>query len=273
MKIENIEEEEAFTSVKIANLRKKINALSWNDNMENLIKMWGEKAAGLRFMHNNAAQSWKNFSNNLTLCSICITTIGSGASFIVASIDDKDSKNTILYISGILGIISTFIQSLKKFYNAEEKSADHNSIARQFGSFYRFITLQMNLNREERLSSDKLSEQALKEFERLHNESPQISLKQIELFRKTFADSEQAFPDICEKKFNIKIYNSTTTNEIKKYDCPNTISLDINNIEINSDNYSNSTTSNEVKKSYSPNTISLDKNNLEIDIETNSNSS
>jgi hypothetical protein len=262
MNFENIslQEQEAFTSVKIANLRKKINAQSWNDNMENLIKIWGEKAAGLRFMHNNSAESWKNFSNTLTLSSICITTIASGASLIVASIDDKDYKNTILYISGILGIISTFIQSLKKFYNAEEKSADHTSIARQFGSFYRFITLQMNLNREERLSSDKLSEQALKEFERLHQESPPISIKQIELFRKTFADSEQAFPDICEKKFNIKIYN-------KSYYSPNIISLD----KINSDTNSNSTTANVVNKSYSSNTISLDKNNIEIDIETNSN--
>jgi len=43
MNFENIslEEQEAFTSVKIANLRKKINAQSWNDNMENLIKIMG----------------------------------------------------------------------------------------------------------------------------------------------------------------------------------------------------------------------------------------
>ena len=55
------EAEEALASVKMAGLRKKINADSWNDNMENLMKMWGEKSAGLRFMHDNAAGSWKNF--------------------------------------------------------------------------------------------------------------------------------------------------------------------------------------------------------------------
>lgn len=200
------ESQEALISVKMANLRKKINSESWNDNMEFLMKTWGEKAAGLRFMHNNAASSWKKFSNTLTLWSIGITTITSGVSLIAASIDDNHIKNMILFITGGFGIISSLIQSLKKFYNAEEKSADHNAVARQFGTFYRFITLQMNLTREDRLPSDQLSDQALKEYERLQQEAPSLGSKQIELFRKTFLNSEQAVPDICEKNFNIKIY-------------------------------------------------------------------
>ena len=87
----NAEAEEALASVKMAGLRKKINADSWNDNMENLMKMWGEKAAGLRFMHDNAAGSWKKFSNTLTLWSIGITTLASGASLIAASIEDESA--------------------------------------------------------------------------------------------------------------------------------------------------------------------------------------
>lgn len=202
----SVEEKEALASVQMADLRKKINAASWNDNMESLMKTWGEKAAGLRFMHDDAAGSWKKFSNTLTLWSIGITTVSSGVSLIAASIDDEDTKNIILYATGAIGIISSLIQSLKKFYNSEEKSADHNAVARQFGTFYRYMTLQMNLTREDRLPSDQLSEQALKDFERLQQEAPRLGGKQIELFRKTFSNSDQAIPDICEKKFNIKIY-------------------------------------------------------------------
>ena len=200
------EAQEALAAVQMGDLRKKINAASWNDNMENLMKTWGEKAAGLRFMHDNAAGSWKKFSNTLTLWSIGITTVSSGVSLIAASIDDQEAKNIVLYITGGIGIISTLIQSLKKFYNAEEKSADHNAVARQFGSFYRYMTLQMNLTREDRLPSDQLSEQSLKEYERLQQEAPTLGAKQIQLFRKTFINSDQAIPDICEKQFNIKVY-------------------------------------------------------------------
>lgn len=240
------EAQEALAAVQMADLRKKINAASWNDNMENLMKMWGEKAAGLRFMHDNAAGSWKKFSNTLTLWSIGITTVASGASLIAASIDDEEAKNIVLYVTGGIGIISSLIQSLKKFYNAEEKSADHNAVARQFGSFYRYMTLQMNLTREDRLPSDQLSEQSLKEYERLQQEAPPLGPSQIELFRKTFAESDQAVPDICEKKFNIKVYRPpkhVPTREVevtKLKPTPSPLQFDKSHIEIEVDTNSNS---------------------------------
>ena len=241
------EAQEALASVQMADLRKKINAGSWNDNMENLMKMWGEKAAGLRFMHDNAAGSWKKFSNTLTLWSIGITTIASGVSLIAASIDDQDAKNIVLYATGGIGIVSSLIQSLKKFYNAEEKSADHNAVARQFGSFYRYMTLQMNLTREDRLPSDQLSEYALKEYERLQQEAPSLGVAQIKLFRTTFADSEQAVPDVCEKEFNIKVYRPP-------------IHVPAKDVEI-------------TKLKRSPSPLPVDKSQFEIDIDSNSNTS
>lgn len=242
----SVEEKEALASVQMADLRKKINAASWNDNMESLMKTWGEKAAGLRFMHDDAAGSWKKFSNTLTLWSIGITTVSSGVSLIAASIDDEDTKNIILYATGAIGIISSLIQSLKKFYNSEEKSADHNAVARQFGTFYRYMTLQMNLTREDRLPSDQLSEQALKDFERLQQEAPRLGGKQIELFRKTFSNSDQAIPDICEKKFNIKIYRPpelilekpSINNNLKR--SPSPLPFNTSQLEIEVDQTSNS---------------------------------
>ena len=208
------EAEQALTAVRLGDLKKKINAGTWNDNMENLMKTWGEKAGGLRFMHNNAAGSWKSFSNKLALWSIGITTVASGMSLISASIDDDEIKNIVLYVVGGVGIISGFLQSLKKFYNAEEKAADHSAISKQFGSFYRYMTLQLTLSPEDRLPSDQLSEYALKEYERLQQDAPPLGAAQIEKFRTTFANSSQAIPDICEKEYTINIYKSVNSNTI-----------------------------------------------------------
>ena len=249
----SVEAQEALASVQMADLRKKINAGSWNDNMESLMKSWGEKAAGLRFMHDNAAGSWKKFSNTLTLWSIGLTTIASGVSLIAASLDDEEAKNIVLYVTGGVGIISSLIQSLKKFYNAEEKSADHNAVARQFGSFYRYITLQMNLTREDRLPSDQLSENALKEYERLQQEAPPLGGAQVELFRKTFVNSPQAIPDVCEKQFNIKVYTPPIPVPVKK---------NIKEVEVEIP---------EPKPSPPP--IPIGDSQVEIDVDSNSNSS
>ena len=92
------EAQEALTTIKLDNLKKEINAKSWNNNMEGLMKIWGEKAAGLRFMHNKAANSWKKVSNQLTLWSIGITTIVSGTSLISANVENDETKNILLYI-------------------------------------------------------------------------------------------------------------------------------------------------------------------------------
>lgn len=202
----SVEAQEALTSARLGDLKKKMNASSWNEHMELLMKSWGEKAAGLRFMHNAAAGSWKAFGNKLTLISIIITTIASTASLIASSVEDVEAKNAVLYTTGGIGVVSSLVQSLKKFYNAEEKSAEHAAIAKQFGSFYRYMTLQMGLSRGDRLPSDQLSEFALKEYERMQQDAPAIGGAQVKLFKKTFKDSNQSVPDICEDEFNIRVY-------------------------------------------------------------------
>tara|TARA_Y100000741_G_scaffold84689_1_gene62350 strand:+ start:5373 stop:6134 length:762 start_codon:yes stop_codon:yes gene_type:complete len=198
-------EQEALVSARLGDIRKKVNAESWSNNMEKLISDWGEKAAGLRFMHAHSGSAWKKFSNNLAISSIIVTSIASTISLIATSIEDDSTKNGVLFGVGGVGLISALLQSFKKFYNAEEKSAEHSSVSKQFGSFYRYITLQMNMSREDRDPADILTAYALKEYERLQQESPPLSGDSIKVFKAKFLNGEQAIPDIAEEKFVIHV--------------------------------------------------------------------
>lgn len=201
----NAEADLALSQVQAAAYRKKINAGSWNDDYENLISQWGEKAAGLRFMHNNSSAHWRGISNNLALYSIVATTIASAASLVAGSIDDVGAKDAVLFTAGGIGLVTSFIQSLKKFYNADEKAAEHGAIAKQFGSFYRYVTMQMNMSREDRDPADILTAYALKEYERLQQEAPPLSGASITAFKAKFMNGEQAVPDVAEDKFVIHV--------------------------------------------------------------------
>ncbi len=198
-------EQEALVSARLGDIRKRVNAESWSNNMEQLISDWGEKAAGLRYMHGHSGGKWKKFSNNLAVASIVVTSVASTISLIATSVEDQETKNGILFGVGGVGLISALLQSFKKFYNAEEKAADHASVAKQFGSFYRYITLQMNMSREDRDPSDVLCAYALKEYERLQQESPPLSGDSIKSFKAKFLNGEQAVPDVAEDKFVIHI--------------------------------------------------------------------
>ena len=158
-------------------------------------------------MHGNSSGYWRGVSNNLTLYSIVATTIASAASLVAGSIDDIGAKDAVLFAAGGVGLITSFIQSLKKFYNADEKAAEHGAVAKQFGSYYRYITLQMGMSREDRRPSDELSEWALKEFERLQLEALPLRGADVQLYKKTFKASNQAMPDNCRTDYAIKIYN------------------------------------------------------------------
>tara|TARA_B110000444_G_scaffold158224_2_gene147916 strand:+ start:3579 stop:4304 length:726 start_codon:yes stop_codon:yes gene_type:complete len=198
-------EQEALISARLGDIRKKVNAESWSPNMEKLIADWGEKAAGLRFMHSHSGSSWKNFGNNLAITGILVTSIASSISLVATSVEDIEIKNGILFGVGGVGMVSALIQSFKKFYNAEEKAADHASVSKQFGSFYRYVTLQMNMSREDRDPSDVLTAYALKEYERLQQEAPPLTGNSIKAFKSKFSNKEQAIPDIAEDKFVIHV--------------------------------------------------------------------
>ena len=223
--------QEALAAAKLGDLRKKVNAESWTDNMEDLLAGWGEKAAGLRFMHSKTGGAWKNFANNLSVSSIVITSVASTLSLAATSIDNEEAKNAVLFGVGGVGLISALIQSFKKFYNAEEKAAEHASISKQFGSFYRYMTLQMGMGREDRDPADVLSSYALKEYERLQTEAPPLSGDAVSLFKKTFTDPEQRIPDIAEDKFVIYIERPGNTR-------PKENVLTLNNVTIQQESHS-----------------------------------
>lgn len=216
MSAENLNsgEAEALATARLGDLRKKVNAESWSDNMESLMKQWGEKAAGLRFMHSHAGGKWKKFSNQLAITGIVVTGVASTLSLIATSVDDEDVKDGILFGVGGIGLVSTLIQSFKKFYNAEEKAADHGSVAKQFGSFYRYMTLQLGMSREDRDPSDVLTTWALKEYERLQQEAPNLGGDSVAAFKKSFTNEKQAIPDVAEDEFIIKIYKPMDSVEL-----------------------------------------------------------
>jgi hypothetical protein len=200
------EQQEALMAANLGGLKKKLNAESWSPHMENLMKMWGEKAAGLRWMHGHSAGKWKAISDRLTIYGIFVTTFASTAAIATANIEG-DAKVPVTYAIGGIGMCAALIQSLKKFYNAEEKVAEHSAIAKQFGSFYRYMTLQMGMSREDRVPSDELSSWALKEYERMQQDAPPIGGDSISEFKKVFPNMEN-MPDVAEDEFDITVYGS-----------------------------------------------------------------
>lgn len=198
----SVEQQEAIRSVELGGLKKKLNAASWSDHMEDLMKAWGEKAAGLRWMHNQAAGSWKGFSDKLAITGIVLTTLSSAAAFGGAG---GENEQAVMYVLGGMGLAASLVQSLKKFYQADEKAAEHSAIAKQFGCFYRAMTLELGMGREDRRPAEDVTGWASREYDRMQQDAPSLGGGIIKIFRDNFKHAKN-IPDVAESNFEIKIY-------------------------------------------------------------------
>jgi len=203
------DEQGALAAVKLAGIQKQLNAESWGDHAEDMMKSWGEKAAGLRWMHQKQAGVWKAFADKLTLWGIGITTFVSSASLITAGIEDAEY---VMYGIGGVGMIASLIQAIKKFYNAEDKVAEHTAIAKRFGSFYRAMTLELGTSRADRRSSDIVFEWASKEYDQLQKDAPSIGGDTIKAYKEIFG-RQKNLPDIAEDVFIIEVHDRPETSE------------------------------------------------------------
>ena len=173
--------------------------MSWSGHTEELVKSWGEKAAGLKWMHLAAERMWTRIATQMSLIGIGVSAVGSALAFL--STNSMYSKQ-IMYSAGAIGLLSSFIQSIKKFYNAEEEAAKHNIIAKRFGSLYRSAPLQLSYNRDTRQDVREFTNWAAQEYNQLQLDAPTIPHGVITKFKGTFTDSHNV-PDVAQDRFDI----------------------------------------------------------------------
>jgi len=179
-----------------------INLKEWNDDIEDLLKCWGEKSGGLAILHNKDRRYWRKKSNILSICCIIITTLSSSLSL---SSTSSQYYTLIMYLVGIIGMISSLLQSFKQFYNADEKASEHRLISKQYSNFYRSIKLQLTLKREDRVIIKEFVNWAFKEYERLQQEAPIVNENTIIEFREKYKEYNCYKPDICENDLIIQV--------------------------------------------------------------------
>ena len=192
----------AIEGTRLTKLKKKINSDSWSNELEDIMKAWGEKAAGNREMHENACKRWKTFSNNMYVPILFMSTI-TGVTNIGAA--NTDHSNYWMYSIGTLNILSAFMTGILKYYKPDEKAERHSSIAKSFGSFYRHLTLELGMSREDRTSSDELTKWAKLEFDRMQKDAPMLPTDIIKIFKKKHP-SQINLPDVAIDTFHIEIH-------------------------------------------------------------------
>ena len=186
------------------------NELWENSNTENLLREWGEKAAGLRWMHRNSANYWRGVDKRLNLLGISLSSFVS-ASSLIGAIEDIVPLTLVMTAVGFVGMLNILNQSLMRFYNANEKITLHETAAKGFGNINRSIATKLSLARQDRGDPKKMLKYVLKENERLFNDNIEPHSTSIKAFLETFNRPNMVvdfnFPDIVGKSFRINVFD------------------------------------------------------------------
>lgn len=210
LRVDDENDMSALADAKLTKLKKKINASNWSNELEDLMQTWGEKAAGYRELHDGASGYWRKIGDNLYLPVIILSTLGGVTNFGAANLDDNVYW---MYGIGSINILTAAIAAVAQYYKPDEKSQNHNSVARNFGSFYRNMMLELGMSREDRMNSEDIIRWAKNEYDRISTEAPPIPKSILKKFKEVHGKSKKNLPDVITCNYEIKVNRPTEIEE------------------------------------------------------------
>ena len=171
------------------------NAESWTSNQEMLIKIWADKAAGYRWLHNHSHLHFKYWENMMTYPIIILSCLSGIGGFSI--ITEKPSMYEIIlqYIFSACNFFVAIFTSFQRINTFPEKADHHLKTAIQFSKYYRMIKLELCLDKELRSNSIDFCNECKNEYDRLTTTSPEIPIQIIEQFNKIYPNIPNR-PDI-----------------------------------------------------------------------------
>ena len=94
-----------------SNTRKRLVEASWDKPTEEMIAAWGEKAAGMRWMHLKASKQWSRWANMTGMIALAITSAASVVGF-------AGDVSWALTAVGIMNVFAATAQATQQFYRA-----------------------------------------------------------------------------------------------------------------------------------------------------------
>lgn len=192
--------------------RKQQIAEGWSKEQESILKIWAEKAAGYRWLHEHSARHYRRLNNKFVYPQIVISTLAGMGGF---SITSHNYLQFAGYIIAGFNIVTALLTSFQKFIMAAEKSENHATIARQFAAFYRHISLELSLNPRDRTECLELCRLCRTEYDRLMNVAPSVPYKIIIQFKESFPNAKHK-PDIANGLSDMKIWEKTAATKAEE---------------------------------------------------------
>jgi len=168
--------------------------ISWTKELEEYFSHTGEKASCLSYMHKKAEQKYSNTTMWIDL-PVIILSVLNGAVSVGSKSLFGDSEFASVGV-GAVALLTGILNALGSYFSWSRRSEAHKISAINYAKLYRFLSIEMSLPREERMTPADLLKYVKTEYDRLQEISPLIPPAIISDFRKRFGDlKDVSFPE------------------------------------------------------------------------------
>ena len=180
-------------------------SISWTTTLEEYFASTGEKAAGLAWVHKKAEAMYSNRKTYIDLPVI----IGSGViAFLNAGSQSlfEDAKISSVAL-GIGSLFMGILYSIGTYFGWAKRAEGHRISAIHYAKLYRFITVELSLPRQERMSPHDLLKYVKDQYDRLAEISPMVPEIIIDDFKRKFKNQKDiSKPEEANGLHKIDIY-------------------------------------------------------------------
>jgi len=160
--------------------------ISWTPELELYFAQTGEKAHCLSYLHKKSEGKYSHYKTMMDLPVIVISSVNG-----FLAVGSNQIFQGWSYASIVLGMVSLFVSvlnTISSYYSFGKLQEGHRISGIQYNKLYRFLQLEMNLPRDERMSPHDLLKRVQEDFNRLQEISPLIPEALIKSFKNQFSN-------------------------------------------------------------------------------------
>lgn len=185
--------------------------VSWNDNLEKYFCDIAEKSNCLSWCHKRCEEI---YSHKKTFIDLPIIVISSLTGFLSASstnlFEGQEKMSSILL--GTASLFCSILQTVNVYYSWGKRCENHRASSIQYARLARFLTIEVGLPREERMTAHDLLRFTKESYDRLQEVSALIAPEVIKEFKKKFdKNTELAKPEELNGIEPVKAFRDTFT--------------------------------------------------------------
>ena len=162
--------------------------IHWNGRLEEYFAHTGEKAHCYSWLHKKCEELYSGRTVVIDLPVIILSTLNGAVSVGSDSLFGGSSFASIGV--GIVALLTAILSTIGSYFSWARRAEGHRISALNYAKLYRFLSIEMSLPREERMSPNDLLKYVKTEYDRLSEISPLVPPSIIDMFRSKFSDAK-----------------------------------------------------------------------------------